>query len=392
MPDTTVNDNPQVADVTGPVSSLDNAVARFNGTDGKTVQNSGVTIDDSDNLALPAAAKLDVDEIECNANFNLDVKKVSTITTVTIANSANTPNGCDLTVDGGIEAKDGVTVSGGSLAVSAGSITLSGTVDTRDVATDGTKLDAIESAADVTDAANVNTAGAVMETDYNANTVLAATSDDTPVTLTVAEDTVVGRITGGNIAAIKGPSVAEVLFGDSFNTWVSNQWYTQSPLFNVSMSSTGEALATDTVEYFPLFITHRVTFDTFGFQVATAESGKNARIAIYNSSAGAPTSVVVESGNMSLASTGIVTVAITETTIQAGAYFWAVNADSSTAATRRFSGSINTVVASLGAASAGVNPHCRYLESSAFGAFPDPATPGSSSVTSWLPLLKLQVV
>lgn len=65
-----------------------------------------------------------------------------------------------------------------------------------------TKLDGIEASADVTDATNVNSAGAVMESDYNANTILAATSDNTPVTLEVTEQTVVGRITGGNIAAL----------------------------------------------------------------------------------------------------------------------------------------------------------------------------------------------
>lgn len=65
-----------------------------------------------------------------------------------------------------------------------------------------TKLTGIATGADVTDATNVNAAGAVMETDYNANTILAATSDDTPVTLTVGEQTLVGRITSGNIAAL----------------------------------------------------------------------------------------------------------------------------------------------------------------------------------------------
>lgn len=39
--------------MTGPGSSTDNAIARFNGTTGTTVQNSGVTIDDSNNLTLP---------------------------------------------------------------------------------------------------------------------------------------------------------------------------------------------------------------------------------------------------------------------------------------------------------------------------------------------------
>jgi hypothetical protein len=59
------------------------------------------------------------------------------------------------------------TVIGGTTAA-AGSftnITVSGTVDGRDVAADGTKLDGIEALADVTDTANVTAAGAVMESD-----------------------------------------------------------------------------------------------------------------------------------------------------------------------------------------------------------------------------------
>ena len=37
--------------------------------------------------------------------------------------------------------------------------------------------------------------GAVLKSTYNANTILAATSDDTPAAITVPEQTVVGRIT-----------------------------------------------------------------------------------------------------------------------------------------------------------------------------------------------------
>jgi hypothetical protein len=46
-----------------------------------------------------------------------------------------------------------------------GNIAVSGTVDGRDIATDGTKLDGIESGADVTDATNVAAAGATMDAD-----------------------------------------------------------------------------------------------------------------------------------------------------------------------------------------------------------------------------------
>ena len=39
--------------ILGPTSSTDNAIVRFNGTTGKVVQDSGVTVDDSDRLITP---------------------------------------------------------------------------------------------------------------------------------------------------------------------------------------------------------------------------------------------------------------------------------------------------------------------------------------------------
>jgi len=44
----------QAQEVSGPATSTDNAVPRFDGVDGNVIQDSGVTIDDSDNLTTPA--------------------------------------------------------------------------------------------------------------------------------------------------------------------------------------------------------------------------------------------------------------------------------------------------------------------------------------------------
>ena len=41
-------------DITGPTSSTDNAIARFDGTTGKLIQDSGITIDDSGNITIPS--------------------------------------------------------------------------------------------------------------------------------------------------------------------------------------------------------------------------------------------------------------------------------------------------------------------------------------------------
>jgi hypothetical protein len=76
-----------------------------------------------------------------------------------------------------------------------------------------TKLDGIEAGADVTDATNVAAAGAVMESDYDAQSILAATSDNTPAVLTVAEDRVVGRITGGNVAGLTITQLLDMVAG-----------------------------------------------------------------------------------------------------------------------------------------------------------------------------------
>ena len=71
-------------------------------------------------------------------------------------------------------ASDYATAAQGSIAESAvqpndspsfGSVTVSGTVDGRDVAADGSKLDGIEAGADVTDTANVTAAGALMDSE-----------------------------------------------------------------------------------------------------------------------------------------------------------------------------------------------------------------------------------
>jgi len=73
----------------------------------------------------------------------------------------------------------------------------------------------VEDGADVTDAANVNTAGAVMESDFDAQTILAATADNTPAAVTVAEQRIVGRKTGGNITALTAAEVITMLAIDS---------------------------------------------------------------------------------------------------------------------------------------------------------------------------------
>lgn len=54
-------------------------------------------------------------------------------------------------------------------------------------------------------------AEAVLDTLYDAQSVVVAVSDNTPAAVTVTEETVVGRITGGNVSAINPSAVAQTL-------------------------------------------------------------------------------------------------------------------------------------------------------------------------------------
>ena len=71
------------------------------------------------------------------------------------------------------------------LVLSGGNATFSGNVNGRDIGVDGTKLDGIETAADVTDATNVAAAGAAMNTDAS---IVRAWADVDPTALDAGND------------------------------------------------------------------------------------------------------------------------------------------------------------------------------------------------------------
>lgn len=65
-------------DVAGPASSTDNAVVRFDGTTGKLVQNSGVTIDDSNNLTATGTTTLSRLIVTSTSANIVDIRRAGT--------------------------------------------------------------------------------------------------------------------------------------------------------------------------------------------------------------------------------------------------------------------------------------------------------------------------
>jgi hypothetical protein len=109
----------------------------------------------------------------------------------------------------------------------AGIIT-SGNVDGRDVSVDGTKLDGIEAAADVTDATNVTAAGALMDselTDIAAVKALdqgvATTDSPTFAALTASGDAIVDNLGTGGISPVRDLHVSNA-GTNVFAQWTNN--------------------------------------------------------------------------------------------------------------------------------------------------------------------------
>jgi hypothetical protein len=60
-------------------------------------------------------------------------------------------------------------------------------------------------------AAQLTALGAVAKSTYDANSILAANTDDTPVAVTVAEQRIIGRVTGGNIDDLTPAQVRSII-------------------------------------------------------------------------------------------------------------------------------------------------------------------------------------
>lgn len=100
----------------------------------------------------------------------------------------------------------GATITAGNLAVNSGNITVSGTVDGRDVATDGTKLDGIESLADVTDEANV-----VSSLDGATLTAVTVAGTDKVLIQDVSDADNLKTVTAQSIADLGGGGLANIV-------------------------------------------------------------------------------------------------------------------------------------------------------------------------------------
>ena len=100
-----------------------------------------------------------------------------------------------------------------------GNIAVSGTVDGRDVATDGSKLDGIEASADVTDTANVTAAGALMDSELTSEASVKALNQGVATTdsPTFAAVTVNGNVEFDGLSGTGSVTVTDILDQDDMS-------------------------------------------------------------------------------------------------------------------------------------------------------------------------------
>jgi len=133
-------------DVTGPSSSTDNAIARFDGTDGKTIQNSNVTIDDTGNLNLPSGAVYQINGTQISTQNLSDGASLGDATNIGITSGDNYTNfgdSADDSINELFAAIDASWPSGSGAPTDAQYVTLTtnDSLSAERVLTEGTALD-----------------------------------------------------------------------------------------------------------------------------------------------------------------------------------------------------------------------------------------------------------
>ena len=207
--------------MTGAITTNSTFDGRDVATDGTKLDGIESGADQTDTANVTAAGALMDSEVDADlktfslpANTTIsaygktlvdDADAAAARTTLGLGTAATTAASEYATAAQGTKADAALPKAGGALT---GAVTTNSTFDGRDVATDGAKLDGIEASADVTDTANVTSAGALMDSELAdlaavkaINQSLVTTASPTFAALTANGNiTVTGTVDGRDVA------------------------------------------------------------------------------------------------------------------------------------------------------------------------------------------------
>ena len=208
--------------MTGAITTNSTFDGRDVATDGSKLDSIESGADQTDTANVTAAGALmdsevdaDIKTLSLPANTTIsafgktlvdDADAPTARTTLGLGTAATTAATAYATAAQGTKADAALPKAGGALT---GAVTTNSTFDGRDVATDGSKLDGIEASADVTDTANVTSAGALMDSELAnlaavkaINQSLVTSASPTFAALTANGNiTVTGTVDGRDVAA-----------------------------------------------------------------------------------------------------------------------------------------------------------------------------------------------
>lgn len=153
---------------------------------------------------------------------------------------------------------------------------------------------------------------------------------------------------------------------------------------------TTSTVATGLALFYPVCVPHRLALASISTYVNTAAASTNCRIALYENDEGQPTNLLLESGSMSTATTGLKTYTPgSPLDLMPGWYWTAMQVDSSSPVFKAFSDLAVLALLGWDGITGPSNKILGYFEIQAYGAFPSVANVGISEITLVSPIVFL---
>mgnify|MGYP000101888163 CR=1 FL=1 len=277
-------------DVTGPGSSTDNAIVRFDSTTGTVVQNSTITVSDTGTIAA--------------ASGTLTLTSPALVTP-----ALGTPASGTMTNVTGLPIATGVSGLGTGIATALAVNTGSAGAPVLFNGAGGTPSSL--TGTNITGTASGFTAGA-------ANAIKSATTTVDVVSATAPTTGQVLTATGASAATWQTPDTGSggphVLMAP-----VSGRYYSNN-ITATGVSS--DTVAANTLYLYGFIPNNNITVDNMGLWIAAGVGASNCRLGIYSSSAGAPDTLINGTADIATATSGFKSGSLTSTALVKGTQYW----------------------------------------------------------------------